>query len=1038
MFLVERKIDRRIAEIKEYRYRDRETIEYFLTKEDDGKEVNPKVPTVFDEKERILLGERWSGRDRYLWLHRKLKIKEEWKGKQIVALFDFGKTGSGHNSGFESLLFLNGEMYQGVDSNHKEVFLSDSHCGTQVDVTLRLWSGLEGGGIPQIQEHKIQQAEIGWLDEEVDDFYYTASTIYQTVEQLGENDPIRVDLLQSLDKAIKEIDWSDTESEDFYQSIYRANKQLNDDIDRMQKTTDVQVICIGHTHIDMAWLWRLKHTKEKAGRSFSTVIRLMERYPEYIFLQTQPQLYEYVKDNFPELYNRIKEKVKEGRWETDGAMWVEADCNLTSGESLTRQILLGSKFFQEEFGKETEYLWLPDVFGYSWALPQILKKSGITMFMTTKISWNQYNRMPHDTFWWRGIDGSEILTHFITTPSKTTSNDNVYYTYNGEINPFAVQGIWNTYRDKNVNKELLLSYGYGDGGGGVNRDMLEYRRRIDKIPALPHCKTGTAKEYFRRLKETVQNTEEYVHTWDGELYLEYHRGTYTSQAYNKKMNRKMEYLYRYAEWLTTLKGIVEHNLEKANQETLTKGWKELLTHQFHDIIPGSSIREVYEDSKVNYEYIEKIGNDIKKDALESFIIDDETCYTIINDGVKTEKGIVEFSDIEESFVDEDGKILPCQREKNKMYVLVDQIKGNGFTKLYKTNEKSEVEKSPFVWENHTLETPFYHIVFNEYGQIETLFDKEMEREVIEHGKCGNVFQVFEDKPIHYDAWDIDLFYQQKMKEVTNCTKIELVEQGALYLKLRFQWTFSHSTINQELIVYAHSKRIDFDTTVDYHEQYQLLKVAFPVAIRSTSATYDIQYGNVKRPTHWNTSWDQARFESVAHRFVDLSEYDYGVALLNDCKYGHDIKDNTIRLSLIKTAKYPDYMQDQGIHQFRYALFPHKDDFVKAGIVEEAHRFNQPYVVVKGKIKAPFEQCLSFENGKVEFDAMKKSEDGTKVVVRFHEYAGSSSTVKIKTGFDWKQWQEGDLRERPIEEPRTDEIVVPIKPYEIKTILIQLK
>lgn len=359
----------------------------------------------------------------------------------------------------------------------------------------------------------------------------------------------------------------------------------------MEKHSPVNVYCVGHTHIDMAWLWRLKYTHEKASRSFSTVLRMMEMFPEYIFLQTQPQIYEYIKEDFPEIFEEIRKRVKEGRWEADGGMWVEADCNLTSGESLTRQLLIGSRFLKEEFGKDVEYLWLPDVFGYSWALPQILKKSGIDVFMTTKISWNQFNRMPHDTFHWKGMDGTEVLTHFITTPESWNGPDSWFYTYNGLLTAKTVKGVWEAYSEKAMNKDLLISYGYGDGGGGVNRDLLEARRRIDKIPGLPNLKTSTAGDYFRKLKENVENTDQYVNTWDGELYLEYHRGTYTSQAYNKRMNRKMELLYRRAEWMTAMAAMGAGSLSLAAQEKLTKGWKMILTNQFHDIIPGSSIHE---------------------------------------------------------------------------------------------------------------------------------------------------------------------------------------------------------------------------------------------------------------------------------------------------------------------------------------------------------------------------------------------------------------------------------------------------------------
>ena len=530
MFLTERKLDRRITEIREYSYREVTALEEFAAREDRQGVVNPEVPTEFEGWDTIHTGDRWSGRDRYLWLHKEITIPESWKGKRAVGIFDFGNTGAGNNSGFEAMCYINEKPYQGVDVNHKEVFFPEELYGKTFRLTFRLWSGLEGGGVPREQEHRINRADLAYLDEKVDDFYYMGMLVLDTVQNLSDTDPVKFELRNALDEACLLIDWAYPGSGEFYESVHQADDLLNEKIDGMKKDSLVKVKCVGHTHIDMAWLWRLKHTHEKASRSFSTVLRMMEMFPEYIFLQTQPQLYEYIKEDFPEIYEEIKKRVKEGRWEVDGGMWVEADCNLTSGESLTRQILIGSKFIKDEFGKDVEYLWLPDVFGYSWALPQILKKSGIDMFMTTKISWNQYNRMPHDTFKWKGIDGSEVLTHFITTPEPWNEPGSWFYTYNGLLTAKTVKGVWDAYSEKEMNQELLIAYGYGDGGGGVNRDLLKRRRRIDKIPGLPSLETSTAGEFFRDLKETVKNTDRYVHTWDGELYLEYHRGTYLSNV----------------------------------------------------------------------------------------------------------------------------------------------------------------------------------------------------------------------------------------------------------------------------------------------------------------------------------------------------------------------------------------------------------------------------------------------------------------------------------------------------------------------------
>ena len=1041
MFLTERKLDRRINEIREYSYREVSTLGEFAACEDKEKSINPQVPTQFDGWDKICVGDRWSGRDRYLWLHKEIQIPESWKGKRAVGIFDFGKTGAGNNSGFEAMCYINEKPYQGVDVNHKEVFFPEELYGKTFRLTFRLWSGLEGGGVPAPQEHMIKRADLAYLDEKVDDFYYLGAMVLDTVQNLADAEAVKYELRNALDQACKCIDWSYPGSEEFYESVHQADDLLNEKIDGMKKDSLVKVKCVGHTHIDMAWLWRLKHTHEKASRSFSTVLRMMEMYPEYIFLQTQPQLYAYIKEDFPEIYEEIKKRVQEGRWEVDGGMWVEADCNLTSGESLTRQILIGSKFIKDEFGKEVEYLWLPDVFGYSWALPQILKKSGIDMFMTTKISWNQYNRMPHDTFKWKGIDGSEVLTHFITTPEPWNEPGSWFYTYNGLLTAKTVKGVWDAYSEKEMNQELLISYGYGDGGGGVNRDLLERRRRIDKIPGLPSLETSTAGEFFRDLKETVKNTDRYVHTWDGELYLEYHRGTYTSQGYNKRMNRKMELLYRKAEWLTAMHAVQSKKLELAKQEKLTEGWKLILTNQFHDIIPGSSIHEVYEDSRKDYAKVEAIGTEVINDYFQDSLDEAKDVWTVYNDSGWNRDEIVAIPAAKAGkFVDGDGNVLETQCEKDVTYVQVKNVPAMGHRAVFFRGEDQtgeETSVSPFKVDGRKIETPFYQMIINEQGQIEKLYDKEYGRNVLAPNERGNVLQMFEDKPLDNDAWDIDIYYQQKMREVTDLVKWEVKECGSLRLVIGLMWKYMNTTIEQDMVLYAADRRIDFRTKVDFQERQQLLKAAFPVDIRTTYATYDIQYGNVRRPNHWNTSWDQARFESVGHRFADLSERNYGVALLNDCKYGYDVKGNLLRLSLLRSGKQPDHIQDVGEHVFTYSLLPHTGDIVSGGVVVSAHALNNPMLICEGKEEKTEDTFMTIDNPQVEIDAVKKSEDGKYLVVRFHDYAGSSQKVTVKPNFCFRNWSEGDLRERRIGEIcGDDEVTMTLHPYEIKTVLFE--
>ncbi|WP_026691908.1 alpha-mannosidase [Peribacillus kribbensis] len=1036
MFWTLDKLERRIQELDSYRYRNAQPIQSFQALEDAEGNVSERPPEG-GEWGTMNVRDRWEGRDQYIWLKTQVSIPEQWAQQKIVGVFDFGKTGGGNNSGFESLLYVNGTPYQGVDMNHQEVFLDGSLAGTSIELCFRLWSGLEGGGQPTLQEHQLKKAFFACLDEKADDLYYTAKAGLETVKYLEENQPERQTLLNALDRAFLLVDWSNAGSERFYDSLYEAQSLLNAEIEQMPQSFPVTVTAIGHTHIDVAWLWRLKHTREKAARSFSTVLRLMEQYPDYVFLQTQPQLYDYIKTDYPEIYEQIQKRVKEGRWETEGGMWLEADCNLTSGESLVRQLLLGTKFFRENFGKECEYLWLPDVFGYSWALPQILVKSGIKTFMTTKISWSQYNRMPHDTFKWRGIDGTEILTHFITTPE----DDRWFYTYNGQITPRSVKGIWEAYRDKGVNQELLLSYGYGDGGGGVNREMLEMRRKLDKMPGLPAVKTGRADEFFQRLHETVENTDQYVHLWDGELYLEYHRGTYTSQAYNKRMNRKMELLLRETEWLNALNSIVKGSWSAYPARDLEESWKIVLRNQFHDIIPGSSITEVYEDSRLEYAEAHELAAGAWSAASQSIAENDGgSAITVYNSSSWKRNDLVKVDTKatgELIWKNERGDVLEAQKTAaGEWLVKVSDVPSLGKSTI-RYEQGTNGTASSFHTAEKSVSTNYYEISWNDNGQLTRVFDKKNERNVLAPKARGNVFQVFEDKPMRFDAWDIDLYYQEKMKEISKLQDVQVIENGPVRCVVEFKWAYSNSNISQKMALYADNPRIDFETKVDWHEQDQLLKVAFPVEIRATEATYDIQYGNVKRPTHWNTSWDYARFETVGHQWADLSERDYGVSLLNDCKYGHDIKDNVMRLTLLKSATYPDIKADQGEHLFTYSLLPHAGSWYEGNTVRHAWELNNPLTYAEGQTESVSLFSVSASN--VIVDAVKKAENEDALIIRLHEFAGARGKVELRSDRSIESWQECDLMERSISEIQEEKgFAFDIKPYEIKTFMVKLK
>ena len=1026
MFYTIEKLKSRVNGLSQCRYKNRKPIEGIKVKEDTTK--SEKYPPAVDETwDDIKMGTVWQGRDQYLWLQCAFDVPNFSRDEDFVLLFDFGTTGGGHNSGFESILFVDKAPYQGVDSNHKEVFLGHEYSGKKVELTLKLWSGLEGGGTKQTMRHLFNYADYAILSKETDSLYYTAKNMVEAFGVLSKDTTIYYNLQNILERAFEKLDWSQPGNDAFYESVKSADDYIHEEIGKLPNDSPIHVTVIGHTHIDVAWLWTLKHTREKSARSFSTVLRLMERYPDYIFLQSQPQLYAYIKEDYPEIYSQIKERAAEGKWETDGAMWLEADCNISSGESLVRQILHGSRFFQEEFGAKSNYLWLPDVFGYSWALPQILKKSGIDTFMTTKISWNQYNRMPHDTFKWRGLDGTEILTHFITTPYPGgLARGSHSYTYNGLIDPEAVQGIYTAYKDKNINSELLLSYGYGDGGGGVTRDMLESRRAIDKIPGLPRVFTGKAADYFKKLHETFDNTENYVHTWDGELYLEYHRGTYTSQAFTKRYNRKIELACREAEILYSL--LMKKGVAYPEKE-LYQSWEIILRNQFHDIIPGSSINEVYVDAREEYEQATEImcglNNNIKGTT------EGNRTFTFFNSAGWEREGITHIDVRDAGHFVSGTTVLESVKKPDGYAVRLPAVKAMGsvFVEFMPGDEKPS--KTPFEIGNGKITTPYYKIKYNSGGQLEEIFDIENNRQVLKG--LGNCLYLFEDKPLRFDAWDIDLFHELK-KNILHASKAELVNNTALYATIAFTYKFGSSEVVQNMVLYSNSRRIDFVTTANWQERQQLLKARFDVDIRATEAVYDIQYGHVKRPTHWNTSWDMAMFETVAHQWIDFSERGYGAAILNDCKYGHSVKDSTMSITLLKGGIMPDPEADMGSHVFTYSLLPHSGDFTEGKVAEEAWDLNNPFTAIAGKLEIDSIEIES--DGAVMIDAIKKQEGGDGIIIRLHEHKGGRSAVTLKPKFSFKSWQEADLMERPFGTASADKtITLELTPFEIKTVLL---
>lgn len=1038
MFFTEEKLSQRLDEVAQYRLREAHQVQQAeLCFDREGLNGASPPPASADWRP-CTQGVRWQERDIYVWLKLSYLFPAQWRKHTIVGRFNFS-LGS-QRQDFEALMFIDGQPFHGIDQNHAQVTIPAEYAGKRVEFCFRIWSGiLEGKVRKHFQAFHVGNAfdsvSFALLDGPTNNLCYTTKAILQTLTILPQNDPYRVRLLTQTDRAYGLIDWRDPGSESFYQSIAAAADQLEREYPLADKAHPVTVHCVGHTHIDVAFLWQLKHTREKCARSFSTVLRLMERYPEYTFFQSQPQLYDYIKQDYPAIYRQIKQRVKEGRWEVDGAMWIEADCNLPSGESFVRQILLGSRFMQDEFGVKPRCLWLPDVFGYAWALPQILQKSGIRYFMTTKISWNEFNQMPHDTFTWRGIDGSEVLAHFITTPEEGHPR----YTYNGMVDAMSVQGLWDNYKDKPLNQELLLAYGFGDGGGGPTEEMLELLRRFEKMPALPQIRMGRVDDFFERLEARLQASDGYQHTWDGELYFESHRGTYTSQAQVKKANRRAELLYRRIEWLQLLAALRQGDWALYPQQALTEGWKILLRNQFHDIIPGSSIAEVYRDAEREYRQAQQIAEDILTESRRHLVQHRDDAVSVMNSAswARSDMAFIPGDGVG-GWRSAGGEPVTAQRIADGWLVALQDVPPlTGVTLFHDSTSALPADTSPFSLGANQLETPFYLISWNEHGHLTRIYDRQHQRDVL--ADCGNVLTVYEDKPLKYDAWDIEIFYYQKRQPLTQLESVRVVEQGELRCVIEFVWRYQHSRITQQLRLYSRLRRIDFHTRVDWQDYNQLLKVAFPVAVRATEATYDVQFGNVKRPTTWNTSWDYARFESVAHQWADLSEYGYGVSLLNNCKYGHAIKDNVMQLTLIKSAVSPDAHADRGEHVFTYSLLPHAGDWRDAAVVQQAFYLNEPLSVMPGVWLGSERGIVTVDHPFIQLDAIKKAEQENWIIVRLHEFAGGRQTVTLDTGLPLSWWAECDLMETVERKTQAaaGPIVLTFTPYEIKTLALCL-
>jgi len=869
---------------------------------------------------------------------------------------------------------------------------------------------------------------------------------------------------QELDAAVKAIDFSPLDRGDqagFDASLKSAQAKLEVLKPWLQQFT---IRLVGNSHIDMAWLWPWTETVEVVRNTFQSVLDLMREYPDFKFTMSSARAYEWMQEKYPDLFAQIQQRVKEGRWEVIGGMWVEPDLNMPDGESLVRQILVGKRYFQKNFGVDVKIGWNPDSFGYNWQLPQIYKKSGMDYFVTQKLLWaHEFTTFPYKLFWWQAPDGSRLLTYFP-------------HDYAGGIDGESLGkdlSIWmpSIYGPKLTDSpEMMHLYGVGDHGGGPTRMMLDHADEL-RAPetVFPKLQFSFAGDFFRDMEQKLPSMQ--VPTWDGELYFQYHRGVFTTQAETKRRIRHAEEIVLKAEKFASMASLYGRPYP---QDEMELTWKNLLFDHFHDIMPGSGIAVNYLDAKRNLEDVDRSAGEVTQGALGEIAAHADTegvgvpvmvfnsLSWIRTDVVEAEAQLPAAARAIE-VVDAKGKVAESQllsidaATHRAHFLLLATIPALG----YQTYFVRAVEKAPLVHSmlrasetsgSDSLENQFVRLrVDRQTGCMTSLFDKQSASDALapaetdtggpKNSTCGNLLQTFVDKPKRWDAWNIDADFEKQHWDLDKADEVKLLESGPLRAVIRVKNHFQNSTFVRDITLYAGVPRVDVKMQAEWHEKHILLKVAFPVSAHSDKATYEIPFGSVERPTTRNTPAEQAQFEVPAQRWADISNATHGFSLLNDCKYGYDAKGNVLRLSLLRSPEWPDPHADEGHHEFTYSLYPHRGSWRDAFTILQGYQLNYKLIAMQtekhtGALGSVFSFLQTDPN--VIVTAVKKDEDDDSLIVRFYEWAGKENDVKVAVHGKVLAASETDLMEKPIGSVAVDHDILTVhtKPYEIKTVKVQ--
>lgn len=957
--------DLRFGWLKRYIYDNKWEIKNLLIR--DARQVSEMEFEYYSDEYRPLnKGDMYFTPDGTAFIKADVDIPEELQGKELWFSL---KTAA------EICVKVNGKYVGGVDPNRERMLLSP-YINAKETLHFEMMGynrskpddernpeSLSVRGCRQI----FEGAYICTVNHKVQDLVWDFEALLDIAKSDLFNEDYRNFLNKELNNAMNYIDFDSDE----LSGIDACQQYLNDVVfanDTYKGSGDVALIA--HSHLDIAYYWRRIHAVQKNLRTVLIQLRLMDKYPDFRYTHTQPYVYETLEKYYPEVFEELKEKVANGQFEPVGAMYVEPDCNIPSAESLVRQCLYGQQTYKRMFGRTVNNAWMPDVFGNSWIMPQILKKSGVEYFVSNKMStWNDTNRFPHNNFIWRGIDGSDILacvppTHFITWNA-----------------PSQIQENWEAYIDKDNGGQTLNMFGYGDGGSGCTEEMIELMHRFEKISVMPKCEHMGGSEYLEKNLKNNRNLE----VWDGELYLEMHRGTFTTKSDLKRTNRRLEYKLRDAEIFSVLRG-------EDNTAEITDIYKKLLVNQFHDILPGSHIHPVYEDAMADYADIEN--------RLDKIIGTGSAYFNTLN--------------FKRNFL----TFVPSKNGTSTRYF----EKGNWIVPDMPALSSAHLRKSAFKGEwieiGETVETPYYSVKFNDDGSIASLYDKKLDREWADGD--FNKLKIYTDCPGNYDAWDILPNYKDKEIEITVCEPLSLLEKDGECATFVTTLKTEKSTWTMLIRLFRQSRGIEVENVVDWNEKHKLAKAEFSCNVLSRKALCDTSAGFIERDTHKNTTWQQARFETCHHKWADLSETDGGVAIINDGKYGIGFDNNTMSLSLLRATIRPDVTSDMGNHNFCYMILPHADNAVNAEVNNIAFQYNVPLVRAD----------LTYDGETFEplyMQAMKKSEDGSMTVIRLSEQDGKRGKIRLSHKVKLLNM---------LEEVESETDVIEYKPFEIITIGVE--